>query len=1196
MPSLITPQQMSEWCLFLMALRAYEDTGSATEAGLARASKLIRVGGGDVDEGFEKYFAPLVEGNPLFARFKGPLRQAMTGNPIVAASKKGLFLTEFLPALRPKKDIVLATFADSRAAQAIQKGALAAAEADPVARLQKISLVPTAARFPLHRKWLRAVADEVGVGADVAEETLSDAETAQSLGEELRQTEARLLQVDPMTEEGADLQNEKQDIIDRIDAVAEVSEFPETVLSAAATAAAQPKEYLTATGRERKLLPDKEAAMMIRGRGVIAAGAGAGKTLTLASKVVYHINELGVPPSAIVATSFSRKSAAELRRRIEKYGADLSNEQETGGFGTTHKVAFRLMREYGGRSRKQIKDSGQNTLVRLAMEQVQMPGGGEPPPPTSFFAGLDGNVPSQADVDSPDSAPGIGLTFQEALQQAADRRRDLEWNNFLYSYLRGFFDSRDKFYRFKMRASNNLTDPRGFNDKNKDIIDQIFRHLQVDYDVWNPEQKDPNLSGTARTASDDDKKDKDKGLRERYEFFSKPARQWFNLGNPLGEEVECSVTGECKQKTPPLGEFKQVITQMKGRAISPSEAWHKAEDKRSKEHAAVYAAYEWLKGPTGESDFQNGGDFDDALIDVTKMMLSSPKARNGIQSRFKVLLVDEAQDLNRAQHLMFGLMSGYLDPAKIQNVANVDQIAELARDDGNMTADTYVFIGDDKQAIYEFRGADPEAFIDVSDLVEGGAGFTTHVLETNFRSGKNIVEAANQLISHNPKQIPMVCKPSPERLDEGGVKVVTFAPTDGRDFSEAANWVGDHIEEAMETMAEGSDNKGYNAFGIGLRTRAEGMAYGVELIRRGIPFRSKMNFFKDYTTKALLAWLTIADEGLNGNTDRINAAVIEATGNPKSNLGKAFKQRLTERATGNYILWLQENGGSIYGPRSKWSDYVEAFTSNLLKVAGLNGKDFTASETLFEVLDLTGFDGTNIKDSLIDKVRNDGERIAELMANSPNGLVSEEDMEAEALAPISPLKGLLDSRGDLEQAMTYVRTLEQANEKLAASDNPDDPKANVPAVTLGTMHSWKGLEIPNMYIPMVGGRFPRFDKTSPEDMASERRLAYVAITRGEDNVYVLDIPTAKQQGETVVITQSPFVEELCVPELDSEGKVAALTENELLLLSDEEMEKMKDELDSEIDAYLASPESMTPDRKLMASWGGLLYAREKTPR
>jgi DNA helicase-2/ATP-dependent DNA helicase PcrA len=572
------------------------------------------------------------------------------------------------------------------------------------------------------------------------------------------------------------------------------------------------------------------------------------------------------------------------------------------------------------------------------------------------------------------------------------------------------------------------------------------------------------------------------------------------------------------------------------------------------------------------------------------MMLRNPQARKQIQSRFKVILVDEAQDLNRAQHVMFGLMAGYLDPAKLGQVGQVEKISELARDDGQMTADTYCFIGDDKQAIYEFRGADPEAFIDMSDLVEGGAGFTTHVLETNYRSGKNIVEAANRLIAFNSKQIPMVCKANPERMDEGGIKTVSFPPAPPRDSSAPAKWVAEHIAEQMELGLEsgGEGSMSYDSFGLGLRTNAEAMAYGVELIKKGIPFRSKINFFRDPATKALLGWLTIADEGLDGDVSAINDAVIKVVNTPVNMLGKKFVETLTERATGNYIEWLDDNGDSIYG-RSKWTSYVRNFTDNLLKIADLKGKDMSSEEVLNEVLNLQGYDGTGIKDSLIERLRGDEERMAGLIAAAPDGRVDEEELVEEALAPVDPLKGLLGARGDLTESMNYVRQLDSANQKLAKSDDPNKGPVE-PAVTLGTMHSWKGLEVPTMYIPMVGGSFPRFDKVTEEDLASERRLAYVAVTRAEDNAYILDVPTERQKGEKFITQTSRFVEELCAPVLDSKGKVAALSQEELDAMDDAEMESLSDELDAEIDAYLAEQEA--PKRALMASWGDLLYTKQ----
>lgn len=368
------------------------------------------------------------------------------------------------------------------------------------------------------------------------------------------------------------------------------------------------------------------------------------------------------------------------------------------------------------------------------------------------------------------------------------------------------------------------------------------------------------------------------------------------------------------------------------------------------------------------------------------------------------------------------------------------------------------------------------------------------------------------------------------------------------------------------------------------------MAYGVEMIKKGIPFRSKINFFRDPATKALLGWLTIADEGLDGNVDKINDAVLKVVNTPVNLLGKTFRDRLTERATGNYIEWLDDNGGGIYGSRSKYTEYVRNFTDNLLKIADLKGKDMSSEEVLNEVLNLQGYDGTGIKDSLIDKLRGDEERMAALIAAAPDGSVNEDVLVEEALAPIAPLKGLLDARGDLTESMKYVRQLESANQKLAKSDDPNRGPVE-PAVTLGTMHSWKGLEVPTMYIPMVGGGFPRFDKTSEEDLSSERRLAYVAVTRAEDNAYILDIPTARQTKEGIVIQTSQFVGELCAPELDSKGKVAAMTQEELDALDDAEMQALSDELDAEIDAYDAEQEA--PKREMMAAWGDLLYTKQR---
>jgi len=276
----------------------------------------------------------------------------------------------------------------------------------------------------------------------------------------------------------------------------------------------------------------------------------------------------------------------------------------------------------------------------------------------------------------------------------------------------------------------------------------------------------------------------------------------------------------------------------------------------------------------------------------------------------------------------------------------------------------------------------------------------------------------------------------------------------------------------------------------------------------------------------LMHWLTLADEGLAGSVDRINDAVLGARKAPASKLGDKFEEILTQKASGNYLVWLRDNWTEIYGYRGDWAMLVRAFVDNLLAVAAMKG---TPSQQVLEsVLDLTGHDGRSVRQVLVDRVSEDEDAIAELQAESATGEVSEDDVESRALAPIAPLKGLLGARADLTEAMRYVRQLQSANEKLAADDDPDNKKSREPAVTLGTMHSWKGLEVENMYIPFVGGRFPRSD-ASEEDLASERRLAYVAVTRGENRVVVMNIPTVRNTPMGPVTQTSQFIGELCVP-------------------------------------------------------------------
>ena len=1123
---------------FFIALDAFRTLKGEDDDHVKAASTLLRRFQSDVAASIGEHFVPVVE-KGKYVRFKSQIKAAArTTLGLDQAIIQASAFRDLFAALRSDSDTLGSIFVEDRITTIARKVAVAAASESPETILNSLSTIPSISRLAAPRKWIVEAAALANVAPTEIENTLVDAATAKNLGSELREVESKILSTEPNSVEAASLQEQKQRLLARIEAVADSSNDRAVVLATAASQVSQSQAYVSRIAAEQTLSPDQEKAMLIRGKGMIAAGAGSGKTKVLASKVVYHTKELGTPIQSVMATSFSRKSAAELRERIEKYAGSEIPVNAAAGFGTTHSIAARLMREYGASSKSSMKGYEQTNLVILAMEQVRMLSPKAATGPVPEVSLLDGLTVANDEVSAE--------TFSQALDAAI---KNPPQNPFLRGVVQNFRNPSDNFYGYRQKATKNFVDPRGLSPKAYDLIMDAFKASGISYSV----DRDPNLNPKGKTAA---KKKRD--LSDKYVTFKTPSNQWFNLGSRLTDN------GEPDGKVLPPAHFKRAITKYKGRLVSPTQAWNQG----GGDEAAVYAAYEFLRGPGGEPGFLGKGDFDDVLIDVSKMMLANPKSLRSIQERFKTVLVDEAQDLNRAQHLMFGLIAGYVDPAKARNVGNVDKFAEIAKDDGSITADTYCFIGDDKQAIYSFRGADPDTFIDMSDLVKGGAGFKTQLLKTNYRSGQEIVAAANRLIAHNTKQVPMVCEANQRRADKGAVRIQNFGATNGLDFSDAAEWMASEIQERIKLDAP---EKGYSAFGVGLRTNAEAYQYGLALLKKGIPFRSKANFFSDPTTKALISWLTIANEGLSGNVDRINEAVLNARSAPTSFLGDAFVEALQKQASGNYLVWLTENSRRI-ATSGKAAANLQVFVDNLLYVANL---DVSKPELLLsELLNLKGSSGQSIIETMMEKIENDDEVMADLQAESGGNVPDEDAIKHRAMVPVEPLTQMLSSRANLAEGMKYIQTLQKANAKLSKGDDPDDPDFKTPAVTLGTVHSWKGLEVEQMFIPAVGGKFP----SALAPIEDERRLMYVAITRGENQVTVMNIPITYKDR----IVESQFVNELCVPESKKASVRVASTLPSGRSFFDPEV----------IDAYYRGEDVFAMDSDLSAEWGSTLLGDE----
>jgi len=1375
-----------------------------------------------LQEALEAHIAPIIADRPDASIFRPMLKRAQRpGTPKTVAPQVANLLVHFLPWLRMRQPVFRTLFT-GRAAKAAREVAMVIQEEALESRLNKAATVVPVSGLMIPRKWIERAAASVGVPITAMEGLRTEAQVAQDLATKLQVVETKLQATSPQTPDAANMEEERLLLLGQMEQLADQSTNPEVVKAIAVTPSTHP-EYATETGKKLGMTPEQEEAMMLTGKGIIAAGAGAGKTRVLAGKVVDTISRLGARSSQIIATSFSKKSSAELTSRVKSYGGDSILDAGHSGFGTTHSIGKQLLHEFDPGVPRGTRVQEPGPIVRQAMEQVKMmPSsyGVKAPEPKGMFEGILGAMA----LDTPDESaapvtpaspddPGAAQ-FQKLMQEMLGLAR---WG---------------------AGGGRNF----GWAQADLRLLEPLVQSGKGPADLSGSERAAINkLLGTKRGQ----KKLKNLGVGPGYKVAKQPrvaakspywkqaANQWFNIGLLKFEDSRKRAIGSRR--------FETAISQYRADLITPSQAWSKDGD----QFAAVYGAYTWLK----DNDPVNAGsiDFDDMLQKAVAVLVRNPRALAAVQARFRHILVDEAQDLNRMQHLMFGLIAGTIDPAKVSDSREIPTVKSVSYDDGRMSAETFVFIGDDKQAIYEFRGARPDEFIEKSDLV--GGEFNTVLLATNFRSGEAIVDAANRLIAHNcvelstpiqtpsgdrfakdiqvgdevltyrngelhtqkvvetslsdwdhglqittasghslamsPNhrlwasepliseedtvvylmyrqnlgfrvgttkhggqisrghgysksfgggraameygerlwvlgiyptkeealfvetslslryQIPMTtfneCPrgPSTNRISEifeefGGngsrlledrelsveyphwaaqsqnrngrlrrvISLISHAPygsdvylrgtTDKKtirrrfqDYHEAQTFAatlaheegglllvdkmlvgcanlhlttasallpgmqvpvlsGDNIEvfEILDvtpvqgtfvdigvgkdsnffgggvlshnsrqipmvcdsnpekgkgsiynvvvedheaaamltadeiqqaTSGEGS-NASYSDFGVACRTNAEAYAFGVEMIRRGIPFRSKVNFFNDATTKSVLFWLRLAAADA-GDKNTINECVLNAYKAPKFWLDKTFDSAIQREARGqNYLEFLRDGGWQhIYGQAWRNRANVKPYTDTLVRVFNMEG---TPEELMGQILTLEGseFKGVRqtIVDSLVDRVKGSGDAMDLLHEELGSGQeVSDEAIRNMALAPIQPMMSLIGGYEDVGPALEYIGKLQRVNEKKGKRDNPDAEDYKEPAVVIDTVHGWKGLEVPHLYVPMARGVFPhkRSEEEGGEAMASERRLAYVALTRGEQSVTVLN-PMVTHTGQDGGV--SPFVDEACI--------------------------------------------------------------------
>ena len=465
-------------------------------------------------------------------------------------------------------------------------------------------------------------------------------------------------------------------------------------------------------------------------------------------------------------------------------------------------------------------------------------------------------------------------------------------------------------------------------------------------------------------------------------------------------------------------------------------------------------------------------DFDDLLFNTNILLRDFPEVLLKYQNRFRYILVDEYQDTNFAQYLIVKKLA-----ARYQNIC---------------------VVGDDAQSIYAFRGANIQ---NILNFKRDYPKVRLFKLEQNYRSTKNIVNAANSIISNNKEQIQKEIW-----TDNGIGNLITLMQcSDERDE-------GNRVCESILDAHLG-DNRPFRDFAILYRTNIQSRAIEEALRRRNVPYRiyAGISFYGRKEVKDVLAYLRLV---VNNHDDESLVRIINL---PARGIGNTTLDRLRLAASDNDVsIWtVMENLASFgLGINSGVMSKIEEFMT-MIKVFSSQIYDTDAYDLARRVINASG---------LITMLRNDDdpdnanriENIEELLNGIQEFCEREDD--------ITP--------GDVEsesETTPQLKTLDQFLQQVLLLTSEDlDKDKDADKVSLMTIHAAKGLEFPYVYVVgMEENLFPSMlSISSRQELEEERRLFYVAVTRAEIQLTLSYASMRFQYGQMSYQELSRFVEEI----------------------------------------------------------------------
>ena len=504
------------------------------------------------------------------------------------------------------------------------------------------------------------------------------------------------------------------------------------------------------------------------------------------------------------------------------------------------------------------------------------------------------------------------------------------------------------------------------------------------------------------------------------------------------------------------------ISSAKNILISP-EAYNQnkeilAEDQQTKrpELGRIYTAY-------AQRCFKAGAmDFDDLLFQTNVLLRDFPDVLAYYQQKYKYILVDEYQDTNYAQYLIVKKLA-----AVYENIC---------------------VVGDDAQSIYSFRGANIQ---NILNFRKDYPDYKLFKLEQNYRSSKNIVEAANSVIAKNKDQIQK--NVWTDNVDGEKITVIRSL-TDNEEGKVITNKIYDLKQ---------SKGLSYSDIAILYRTNKQSRAFEESMRKLNIPYKiyGGLSFYQRKEIKDLLAYFRLT------TNPRDEEAVKRVINYPLRGIGKTSFE--------NIVISANQHGVSIWDVISDFNKFptkLNQNTKNKIYEFVTMIKSFSAQlDTMnaFELAKLIAKSSGILKDLHADKDKGPEEieryqNIEALLAGIKEFTVSKEDEEGKSLSDFMQDVALLTD----------------------ADHNTDDDEQNF--VTLMTIHSSKGLEFPHVFlVGLEENLFPsQMALHSRTELEEERRLFYVAVTRAKDSCTLSFATSRFIWGNLVTAEQSRFIDEI----------------------------------------------------------------------